>query len=157
MEQRVTQKSGPVEVESMSYFDFDRDVERGWMPQNDSRPEPAESSKEDEETPSETREKTTDTEDLSSELPRPSHWEAIATPRNRSTQSSRSRSRRRSIPVGFTAGFGEGNLGRQVELELQRTKSLHNVEQGKNDDPNLVEWSGPDDPGNPMNWPAWKK
>jgi MFS transporter, DHA1 family, multidrug resistance protein len=61
------------------------------------------------------------------------------------------------MPVSFTAGFGEGNLDRQAELELQRTKSHHNAEQGKSDDPNLVEWSGPEDPGNPMNWPVWKK
>ena len=24
-------------------------------------------------------------------------------------------------------------------------------------DPNIVEWDGPDDPQNPMNWPFWKK
>ncbi|OJJ47008.1 hypothetical protein ASPZODRAFT_65868 [Penicilliopsis zonata CBS 506.65] len=24
-------------------------------------------------------------------------------------------------------------------------------------DPNLVEWDGPDDPGNPQNWPVWRK
>lgn len=24
------------------------------------------------------------------------------------------------------------------------------------DDPNAVDWDGPDDPKNPMNWPAWK-
>ena len=23
-------------------------------------------------------------------------------------------------------------------------------------DPNIVDWDGPDDPANPMNWPAWK-
>ena len=23
-------------------------------------------------------------------------------------------------------------------------------------DPNIVDWDGPDDPKNPMNWPAWK-
>lgn len=38
---------------------------------------------------------------------------------------------------------------------------LPNFEEGtpeeKQRDPNLVEWDGPDDPGNPMNWPNSKK
>lgn len=24
-------------------------------------------------------------------------------------------------------------------------------------DPNIVDWDGPDDPENPMNWPTWRK
>lgn len=59
----------------------------------------------------------------------------------------RTESRRGSLPVGFQAGLGESNLNRTAELELQRLKSQRNAEDGKPDDPDLVEWSGPDDPG----------
>ena len=38
----------------------------------------------------------------------------------------------------------QSSESKQTELE-QRTKD------------NIVDWDGPDDPQNPMNWPAWKR
>ncbi|KAF2765139.1 MFS general substrate transporter [Teratosphaeria nubilosa] len=78
--------------------------------------------------------------------------------KSRQSQASKASHRSRSrLGVGFTAGLDEQNFDRDTELELQRTKSHRNAELGKEDDPNLVEFCGPDDPGNPQNWPLWKK
>lgn len=30
-------------------------------------------------------------------------------------------------------------------------------EEQADQDPNIVDWDGPDDPENPMNWPTWRK
>ena len=30
------------------------------------------------------------------------------------------------------------------------------TEKNEPEDPNIVDWDGPDDPQNPMNWPTWK-
>lgn len=47
------------------------------------------------------------------------------------------------------------------DLEANVSTSSHtsDSDQKKDElagDPNLVDWDGPDDPKNPMNWPAWK-
>lgn len=47
------------------------------------------------------------------------------------------------------------------DLEANVSTSSHtSVSHEKKDelarDPNIVDWDGPDDPKNPMNWPAWK-
>ncbi|EHK98277.1 putative Uncharacterized transporter C36.03c [Glarea lozoyensis 74030] len=56
--------------------------------------------------------------------------------------------------------------GRSNEDDLERAideeKAIEGeedkkVEPEKQKDPNLIEWDGPDDPENPMNWPARKK
>ncbi|KAH0289053.1 MFS general substrate transporter, partial [Aureobasidium sp. EXF-3399] len=73
------------------------------------------------------------------------------------------------LPAGLTAGFNEENFSSEADVEMQRERtnrsSLHenNDDDEKDDgeeeenDPNLVDWDGPDDPGNPMNFPEWKK
>ncbi|CAD6442598.1 f42aebb5-e7a6-4ad3-be1c-b77f14329f51 [Sclerotinia trifoliorum] len=43
----------------------------------------------------------------------------------------------------------QGEKEKEAALSLKREKEEH--------DPNLVTWDGPDDPENPMNWPAKKK
>ena len=50
---------------------------------------------------------------------------------------------------------------KSTDLEANVSASSHTSEsdQKKEDlagDPNTVDWDGPDDPKNPMNWPAWK-
>lgn len=42
------------------------------------------------------------------------------------------------------AGFEDTRNGREEKVDAAQ-------------DPNKVEWEGPDDPTNPMNWPQWKK
>lgn len=37
----------------------------------------------------------------------------------------------------------------------EKTMSTHQDE--TEIDPNIVDWDGPDDPQNPMNWPTWRK
>lgn len=42
------------------------------------------------------------------------------------------------------------------------SRKEHELEQGEKTmeqtrDPNIVDWDGPDDPENPLNWPIWKK
>lgn len=60
------------------------------------------------------------------------------------------------------------NLGDDKEVQDGQLKDLEANVQGsshesqdidekeKTDDPNIVDWDGPDDPANPMNWPPWK-
>lgn len=55
--------------------------------------------------------------------------------------------------AGLYAGLNEENFDRQAEVEMQQLKN----ERSNHRDPNLVDWEGPDDPGNPQNWPVWKK
>lgn len=47
-----------------------------------------------------------------------------------------------------------GNVERDVEKEGGEGD---NQRQEQKNDPNLIEWNGPDDPGNPMNWSSSKK
>ena len=47
----------------------------------------------------------------------------------------------------------------EANISGTRSRSTDEKEQEKLDednDPNIVDWDGPDDPTNPMNWPAWK-
>ena len=47
----------------------------------------------------------------------------------------------------------------EANISGTRSRSTDDQEQEKipeDDDPNIVDWDGPDDPENPMNWPAWK-
>ena len=62
----------------------------------------------------------------------------------------------------------DSNEGDQIEngvkhddLEANTSKSseISDSSEEKNSDtvnPNIVDWDGPEDPTNPMNWPAWK-
>ncbi|KAH0353619.1 MFS general substrate transporter, partial [Aureobasidium melanogenum] len=71
------------------------------------------------------------------------------------------------LPAGITAGLNEENFSTEADVEMQRertNRSLNEKDDEKDDgekkeekDPNLVDWDGPDDPGNPMNFPEWKK
>jgi len=73
------------------------------------------------------------------------------------------------LPAGLTAGFNEENFSSEADVEMQRERTNRSSLNEKNDDdekddgeeeekdPNLVDWDGPDDPGNPMNFPEWKK
>ncbi|KAF2836718.1 MFS general substrate transporter [Patellaria atrata CBS 101060] len=76
----------------------------------------------------------------------------------RTQQSNKStRSRRSSFPFGFVAGLGEEAFSHEEAVEFQRIRTIRSAERGEKIDENLVEWNGSDDPGNPMNWPTWKK
>ena len=70
------------------------------------------------------------------------------------------------LPAGFTAGSNEENFSPEADVEMQRERtnrsSLDEKKDEKGDeeeenDPNLVDWDGDDDPGNPVNFPQWKK
>ncbi|KAG9601788.1 hypothetical protein KCV04_g19277, partial [Aureobasidium melanogenum] len=71
------------------------------------------------------------------------------------------------LPAGITAGLNEENFSTEADVEMQRertNRSLNEKDDEKDDgadkekkDPNLVDWDGPNDPGNPMNFPEWKK
>lgn len=81
------------------------------------------------------------------------------------------KSKKTSLPAGLTAGFNEENFSSEADVEMQRERTNRSsLNEKKNDDddekddgneeekdPNLVDWDGPDDPGNPMNMPEWKK
>lgn len=43
------------------------------------------------------------------------------------------------------------------DVEKQNHQQQPGQLKAEQKDPNLVEWDGPDDPGNPMNWPRSKK
>ena len=46
-----------------------------------------------------------------------------------------------------------------LEANVSASSQTSDTDQKKEDqaeDPNAVDWDGPDDPKNPMNWPAWK-
>ena len=46
-----------------------------------------------------------------------------------------------------------------LEANVSGSSQTSDVNEKKEDqarDPNIVDWDGPDDPQNPMNWPAWK-
>lgn len=44
-----------------------------------------------------------------------------------------------------------------TDVDKESAENRPNEEQPKDDGPNIVWWNGPDDPENPMNWPASKK
>lgn len=47
----------------------------------------------------------------------------------------------------------------EANISGARSRSTDDQEQEKvsdDVDPNIVDWDGPDDPANPMNWPTWK-
>ena len=49
--------------------------------------------------------------------------------------------------------------GADLEANVSASSQTSDSDQKKEDqaeDPNAVDWDGPDDPKNPMNWPAWK-
>jgi DHA1 family multidrug resistance protein-like MFS transporter len=74
-------------------------------------------------------------------------------------------------PAGLTAGYNEENFSSEADVEMQRERTDRSSLNEKNDekdaekndgeeeekDPNLVDWDGDDDPGNPQNLPEWKK
>ena len=46
-----------------------------------------------------------------------------------------------------------------LEANVSASSQTSDINEKKEDqavDPNIVDWDGPDDPENPMNWPAWK-
>lgn len=50
----------------------------------------------------------------------------------------------------------------RLELDLEKVMSKHEdgdvaVTVEVTNDPNVINWDGPDDPENPLNWPALKK
>ncbi|KAF2100462.1 MFS general substrate transporter [Rhizodiscina lignyota] len=48
-------------------------------------------------------------------------------------------------------------FNRDMDVEKQRIPNYGKIAQNGAKDPNLIEWDGPDDPGNPMNWSTGKK
>ncbi|ROV94317.1 hypothetical protein VMCG_08614 [Cytospora schulzeri] len=74
----------------------------------------------------------------------------------RSLALSRSRSR-----TSHKNGTGDHDLekGQRPEDNEKGDKAIivDDSESQSHDDPNIVWWDGPDDPANPLNWPAWRK
>ena len=65
------------------------------------------------------------------------------------------------MKVDSHASDNVDGTAKSADLEANVSASSHTSEsdQKKEDqaeDPNAVDWDGPDDPQNPMNWPAWK-
>ena len=62
----------------------------------------------------------------------------------------------------LSAGTGAGpnsdeESDNNGDLEKQAVRDDRNQEQGREKDANLVEWNGPNDPENPMNWSRGRK
>jgi DHA1 family multidrug resistance protein-like MFS transporter len=53
--------------------------------------------------------------------------------------------------------LGERDLEKADEEANKKKAQLPRNNSQKKKDPNLIEWDGPDDPENPMNWPVTKK
>jgi hypothetical protein len=49
-------------------------------------------------------------------------------------------------------GIPLGMLGSEKSMSTQRDETAP-----EEADPNVVDWDGPEDPANPMNWPSWRK
>lgn len=64
---------------------------------------------------------------------------------------------RAGLPFGLTTGLNQNNYSAEADVEKQRIRNEKANDNGEDKDPNLVEWSGPDDSANPMKWPTWKK
>ena len=53
----------------------------------------------------------------------------------------------------------EINNSTDLEANVSRSSNTSDAQQKREDetaDPNVVDWDGPDDPQNPLNWPTWK-
>jgi DHA1 family multidrug resistance protein-like MFS transporter len=69
--------------------------------------------------------------------------------------------------TGRPAGSNEESFSSEADVEMQRDRTNRSSLDEKNDekddgekeekDPNLIDWDGDDDPGNPMNFPSWRK
>jgi hypothetical protein len=52
----------------------------------------------------------------------------------------------------------EKNLGGNQRLDVEDTPPIHRLmEHTNNADPEIVDFEGPEDPANPMNWSRWRK
>lgn len=54
-----------------------------------------------------------------------------------------------------------GSDGKISDLEANTpisplSSNINREKEREGEDPNIVDWDGPEDPQNPMNWPAWK-
>lgn len=71
----------------------------------------------------------------------------------------------KEMPLNFDVEKGEQSDldGATIQAHSERGVSTHSGNQEKavveetEQDPNIVDWDGPDDPENPMNWPEKKK
>ena len=69
---------------------------------------------------------------------------------------------REQIPYNNTSEIELIELpAKKSDLEANLSASSNSLDTNKKNedqarDPNTVDWDGPDDPKNPMNWPAWK-
>ncbi|KAF1998002.1 MFS general substrate transporter [Amniculicola lignicola CBS 123094] len=61
-----------------------------------------------------------------------------------------------NIDIEKAAQSNVGSAHSELTLE-EGTSADKDKEQHDSEDPNIVDWDGPDDPQNPMNWPAKKK
>ena len=52
---------------------------------------------------------------------------------------------------------GDSHQSERVKSKEHRAQEQQEQVTKWEDDPNLVDWDGPDDPDNPLNWPQWKK
>ncbi|KAL1635103.1 hypothetical protein SLS56_001855 [Neofusicoccum ribis] len=63
----------------------------------------------------------------------------------------------KSPPRRPTGPYESDNVDDDIERQKTREQGAQAEKQAQEKDPNLVEWNGSDDPGNPMNWPQWWK
>ena len=66
------------------------------------------------------------------------------------------------VPINSTAVldpalFNAGADAEKQSLRSQRSSGAKDDDKNDEKDPNLVEWDGPDDKGNPQNFPEWRK
>lgn len=54
-------------------------------------------------------------------------------------------------------GDSELHYSHRDDVEKQQPPAGDESEKEAGKDLNLIEWDGPDDSGNPQNWPSWKK
>lgn len=66
-------------------------------------------------------------------------------------------SRSNIVLEGEEINSGSGSVDEGKDLENGDRYKEEQQSKGEEKDPNLIEWNGPDDPENPMNWPSSKK
>lgn len=85
--------------------------------------------------------------------------EKSATHHERRASSEQSESTKESNPKDETNVDAASPSALEANLPKTSSASDSNQENEKADesiDPNIVDWDGPNDPSNPMNWPKWK-
>lgn len=93
------------------------------------------------------------------EKPATNRWSSEATCKVGDDEKKAFRTLRRSNDTTISADLESQSQGQESprqESQSQQSESRRPLKQ-ENEDPDLVDWEGPNDPGNPQNWPKSKK